>query len=310
MVDYVVIAISPVLVATMIGSLAFFLAAVLQPSPYTMRFNFVIAMYTMGTVAISRISIEEGKEKAVLYGIPLAIVSFIALNVFAYYEGPLPLMGTFVHALLITITWWSAHKLTWDCTVIFDHEDSSGQGLLQKVGLDDHDTQISKNNGEQQDDPEADSWFERWKANRKKPHTPGVWLIYYSLAALPLFGLGNAFVVEAKRSFCFQMGFIYVASALGLLMTTSFLGLRRYLRHRKIEMPDNMAKAWLSVGTGLIVVLMVAALILPRPDNGPEWKDLSKLFGDKEYETSDNAIGSDGHQSGESPKPIGPTNGC
>ena len=41
---------------------------------------------------------------------------------------------------------------------------------------------------------------------------------------------------------------IYVASGLGLLLTTSFLGLRRYLRQRRLEMPVTMAPVWLLLG--------------------------------------------------------------
>ena len=33
----------------------------------------------------------------------------------------------------MVLIWWSAHKLTWDCTVIDDSQDASGQGLWQQV---------------------------------------------------------------------------------------------------------------------------------------------------------------------------------
>ena len=135
-IDYMVIAISPILVVCMVGSLALFLSAVFHPSPFESRINLVIIFYSVATVGIARISIEEGKDKAVLYAIPLALVTFIAFSIFSPASGPLFYLAPFVHIGIIAITWWSAHKLTWDSTVIFDHKDSSGQGLLQNVGLD------------------------------------------------------------------------------------------------------------------------------------------------------------------------------
>ena len=298
--DYMVIAISPILVACMVGSLALFVSAVFHPSPFETRINFVIILYSIAIVGIARISIEEGKDKAVLYAIPLALVTFIAFSIFNPADGPLFYLPPLIHIGIITITWWSAHKLTWDSTVIFDHDDSSGQGLLQKVGLDSDHRDPSDRESENAATDNGGTWFERWKVNRKKPHTPGVWVVYYSLAALPLFGLGQTFIpvgYQELRTYCFQLGCIYVGSGLGLLLTTSFLGLRRYLRHRDVEMPPAMANMWLTVGSIMIGILMMGALILPRPGNGPSLKFLTDVLDNDDYETSEHAIGKDGFES-------------
>jgi hypothetical protein len=69
---------------------------------------------------------------------------------------------------------------------------------------------------------------------------------------------------EDSRRFVFKLLFVYVAAALGLLLTTSFLGLRRYLRQRHIEMPSQMAGAWLGTGAIMIVGLLLLCMILPR----------------------------------------------
>ena len=299
-IDYMVIAISPILVACMVASLALFLSAVFHPSPFESRINAVIIYYSIATVGIARISIEEGKDRAVLYAIPLAIVTFIAFSIFNPANGPLFYLAPLVHIGIIAITWWSAHKLTWDSTVIFDRDDSSGQGLLQKIGLDSDTRDPSDREAKEVAINKEGTWFERWQINRKKPHTPGVWVVYYSLTALPLFGLGQIFIQvghQELRTFCFQLGCIYVGSGLGLLMTTSFLGLRRYLRHRDVEMPQAMATMWLSVGSIMIVILMISALILPRPGNSPSLKFLTDAFNGDDYDTSEHAIGNDGFES-------------
>ena len=64
----------------------------------------------------------------------------------------------------------------------------------------------------------------------------------------------------------FSLLLVYVASALALLVTTSFLGLRRYLRQRRIEMPAPMAATWVGIGAVLIVIVMLLAALIPRPN--------------------------------------------
>ena len=76
----------------------------------------------------------------------------------------------------------------------------------------------------------------------RRPHAPGVWLIYFTLASLPVFGLGQWFVPaveEERRAWLFVYFLAYISSGMGLLLATSFLNLRRYLRQRKLKMPGG-----------------------------------------------------------------------
>ena len=93
-------------------------------------------------------------------------------------------------------------------------------------------------------------------------------MIYFSLAALPLFGLGEALIPPdetARRQYAFWLMGLYVGSGLGLLLTTCFLSLRRYLRQRRVRMPAAMTFAWLTAGGGLILALLLIGALLPRP---------------------------------------------
>ena len=109
------------------------------------------------------------------------------------------------------------------------------------------------------------------------PHSPGRWVVYFSLAALPLFGVGQMLLpgdaVAARRT-----GFIflalYLAAALMLLVTTSFLGLRRYLRQRYLKMPPAIAVAWLKFGVGVAFIVLIGAVFLPRPGANEAWAAL------------------------------------
>ena len=122
------------------------------------------------------------------------------------------------------------------------------------------------------DAPATVPFWKRLCVNRpereNRPHAPGLWVVYFSLAALPLFGVGQLLIpVEPpdSRDWGFKLLFAYVAAGLGLLLTTSFLGLRRYLRQRKLKMPARVTAAWLVTGTALAAVLLGLCLLLPRP---------------------------------------------
>ena len=60
--DYVAIAISPVLIMTLVGSLLFFLVEVFYQGRYSGRMLWIFFWFTIAIVLIGRISIELGKE--------------------------------------------------------------------------------------------------------------------------------------------------------------------------------------------------------------------------------------------------------
>jgi len=286
--DYVGIAISPALIMVLVGSLAFFLLEVIQVSAHSTVLQWVMFWYVIAIVLITRIGIEQGKTVATGYGVAIGLVTSLVILRYAssHFFGSVVIMG---------LIWWCAHKLTWDCTLIDDSDDASGEGLLQVAGIEQNDEPSEIQTPEIQPPPQkkqftasdaaalsleeqlrADREHRREilrdeNANRKKrskPHAPGLWIIYFSLAALPLFGLGQIFIPAAqasRRSDAFLYLWFYVAAALALLLTTSFLGLRRYLRQRKMEMPSLVVKNWLTMGGVMILVIMVVAFLLPRP---------------------------------------------
>ncbi|MFN0018750.1 MAG: DUF4129 domain-containing protein [Pirellulaceae bacterium] len=324
--DYMVVALSPTLIFFLVGSLCFFLVEVFYQGQYPFRLLWVMAMFVMGIVALSRMAMEEGWAYAFLYAIGLALVVAIAMATFIQIQGPLAPFGLFINLGLMALIWWSAYKLVWDCTLMDESQDSSGEGLLQSIGLDPMNGETSAPVAQAaslsesaeaiatHEDPapsEVDTtpearlfdWFQKLLEPDRRPHAPGKWVIYYSLAALPLFGIGQWFIPVEKlgsRRFAFWMMAIYVASALLLLLNTSFLGLRRYLRQRRLEMPLDMAATWLAVGTVMVAALLIAVYILPSPS--PEYS-LSQLdvFKSKNWDASQYSPGGpDGSEKGES----------
>lgn len=280
--DYVAIAGSPALVMALVGSLVFFLIEVLYVGDYTARLNYVFALFVFATVLIARIAIEMGSERAAMFSLPLGLLMFVALGRFVEHPGP---FGWAINLALLAGVWWSSHKLTWDCTVIDDNQDSSGEGLLGRVGLDPPEGEGAGEDrpdkpvgslvaGNEIFDDAADgesaqpNLWQRLTSANTGPHTPGLWVLYFSLAALPLFGIGQHWIPASdvgRRRYAFGLLAVYVAAGLSLLVTTSFLGLRRYLRQRNVEMPAPMAVTWVTLGGALILLVMFAAALLPRP---------------------------------------------
>lgn len=295
MTDYAVTAISPMLIMAMVGSLVFFLIEVLYDGRYSDRLVWTMFFFVVGTVLIARIMILHGANRALIYAAGLAAATFLALQAFVDYPNlTMRSFSALINAGLMALVWWSANKLTWDCTHIDEDRRNAGRGVLDAAGLE----ASEKDDDEETDDKklkEDATWLEKFLHHRKlqnqKPHTPGVWVLYFSLAALPLFGLGQSLIPpsdEARRKAAFNMIVVYVGSGLGLLATTTLLGLRKYLRDRGANIPVKMTAGWLGLAAGIVVVFLLIAAFLPRPHSETPLVNLPK-WGSKERNASKNA---------------------
>ncbi len=283
LVDWLVVGIAPFLIMLLVGSLVFYLVEVFYLGDYQLRLLWVLGLFVMAIVCIARISMEEGAAYASMYAVPLAGAVGLAVTMFVQVKGPLAALGPALNWILMGIVWWSAHKLTWDCTLIEGGRDFTGQGLMQSTGLDRFfrvkTTEPLQPTTEPQPpqpnlsattttNPTAALPVWKWWQSEERPHAPGVWVVYFSIAALPLFGLGQWFIptdnLDLRRR-AFWLLVIYVAAGLSLLMATSFLSLRRYLRQRNLEMPGEMATVWLGTGAAMVFILLLLASFLPRP---------------------------------------------
>jgi hypothetical protein len=344
--DYVVTALSPVLVMLMVGSLVFFLVEVLYEGKYSGRLLYTLFFFVGGAVLVARIAIESDAARASLYGLLLGAVTYIALLSYVEYPGGwLSSFGWLVNLGLMLLIWWSAHKLTWDCTNIDEKQKGASRGVLSAAGLSaaglsaDRESGVGSREsgdsgraaketlGREPESPAASTemprakgkrkkpkaqgdsrlweWIEGYRkhrdAKRKGPHTPGVWVLYFALAALPLFALGQSLVDpgdESRRRATFLQMAVYIASALGLLVTTSLLGLRRYLRQRKARIPTALAGGWLCLGALMILIFLAVGVFLPRPHSEVPWFGIARA-GKSDREASKYAVRKDGAGQGE-----------
>jgi len=290
--ELLIVAISPALVMLMVGSLCYFAINCFYVGSFDGRLYFATALFVFAAVLVSRISIEEGREYASMFAVPLSITTILSL--LKYTDASIWFL-----APLVAFIWWSTDKLTWDCTVVDHKKDASGKGLLQTIGMDEptadsnSDTESEESHNEfdmeattNKQETESKSIWQQWIERRRRNHTPGVWVIYFGMAAIPIFGLGQMLLPENQFGPSFILLCVYVASALALLMATSFLQMRRYLNQRRLELSDGMAATWLSMGGVLVAGLMFLCLFLPRPNTGYSLVDHVSKIGSKDQRAS------------------------
>jgi len=205
--DYLVIATSPVLIMVMVYSVCFFLVEVFYRGAAIGGVRWVLFWFVLAVVLIARIGIEQGDGHAMIYGLALALVTWLYMSTIQ--------SNVLFGALLLAIVWFTAHKLTCSCTLIDDDADASGQGLLQSIfrlprkfkKTPSAAAKINLPKIAATLNPSSVPAASTPKAKATKSQIPGVWLIYFSLAALPIFGFGQMLLPAADMTARHQ-GFI------------------------------------------------------------------------------------------------------
>ena len=222
--DYVVTALSPVLVMLMVGSLVFFLVEVLYAGKYSGRLLYTLFFFVAGGGA-GRPHRHRDRRRAArpLRPHPRRASTYLALLGLRRVPGGGWLSRTAGSSTSASCSiWWSAHKLTWDCTHIDEKQKGPAAACFRPPALDadagrgDRRPRLAatrrgarkpkrktaRGNKKKARSPArlaalglgSSGTRSTRDAKRKGPHTPGVWVIYFALAALPLFALGQSLI--------------------------------------------------------------------------------------------------------------------
>lgn len=271
--DYAAIAVGPVLIFLMISSLANYFVMLFYEGGYSDRIFYLILMYTMGSVALARLVIEQDRAYTAGYSLLLGLAMLFVASGF---------IGSFVVTLLlILLIGFLADRIVHDCTVIDESVDASGEGLIDR-GIDEA-IGFKQANQVPDDAPVSEA-----ARRRRKSHQPGRTVFLLALAALPLFGVGQ-FVLRNDPQVWFRaqlMLALYLFASLSLLVTTSFLNLRRYLRQRDVDMPGDVTVAWLAGGVGLVAALLMLAFLAPLPGTALASLSMPKFLSSDEMSAS------------------------
>ena len=237
--DYVAISIAPLLIFLMLSSLANFLMLVIYRGGQPTKVSWTIMCFTLGTVAVARVSIEKDRSYSLAYAVVLGLVAYLAM---ARFIG-----SSIAVILLLALIAYLSDWVTRDCTLIDENADSSDQGLM-----------------------ESGQFTSLWKSlghRNKEGRQPGRSVLYLAMAALPLYGIGQVFLRRGPMTWDRAQWLLlcYLFGAIALLVTTSFLGLRRYLRQRGTDMPKEVSLAWLIGGIVLTFLILMIAAFAPVP---------------------------------------------
>jgi hypothetical protein len=285
--DYVALAIGPALIMGLVASLVFFLLNVMYVGEYVERMCWILFFFFFGAVLFSRITmLDHTSSRAALYGVPLGFLTWLGMQMFVEYREDSRIRGLsfLINAGLIGLIWWCAHRLTWESTNSDEETDVRAEGVLQAAGLEEQPgiPARSEETREEEAKPTAsENWLQRWRhyrEERNKKRTLGIWVVCFFLAALPLFGLGQALIPAVdveRRNTSFWLMVVYVGCGLSLLLTTCFLSLHRYLWQRRLRMPKPITSIRLTVSGLLLATLLLPVALLPRPNEEYsllEWK--------------------------------------
>ncbi len=254
--DAIVAGVAPGLIIGMICCLVFFLITITCRGGFTIRLMYILGLFTFASVMVARIAIEQSRTLSMTYMGILGGATLLVVMRFVQFPGALAILALPLTIMFLALIGFLADRITFDCTLIDDTEDSSGVGLLQSLGLVDNPQKSSK---------------------RKRRHNPGVWVLYFALLAIPLFGIGQMAIPaeetgSRRAAYWFLFGYLFFS--LGLLISTSFLGLRRYLRQRTVEMPASLNMIWIGGGIAGVTLVLLVVSLLPLPSGSQGLLDL------------------------------------
>ncbi|MFM8572202.1 MAG: hypothetical protein ACKOAU_11445, partial [Pirellula sp.] len=180
--DYALAALAPILIILMIGSLVYFLITTLYQGDFHIRLMWILGLFTMASVLITRIAIEQSRAQSLTYlGVLSAATLFVAPRFFVL-EGLLAPWSIPILIGFLALIVFLADRITMDCTSVDDAQDTHGYGLLQSLGI------------FKRSDISESSASTPGSSGKQRSHNPGVWILYFALLALPVFGLGQFFL--------------------------------------------------------------------------------------------------------------------
>jgi hypothetical protein len=229
--------------------------------------EWILFFSTVGMVLIGRVRlIDEIAKRAGLYSAALGGLVWIGLGMYIPppdgwpFPAHIAAMGA-----LVALGFWVTRILVLDTTDLNDNDEIEGQGLLAAGGLEDDPAERLR---AQVENATGRAHLQKIIKPARIRRPPGGVVVLFCLVTLPLFGLGQALIPVSEperrwRSLLLLMG--YLGSGFLLLLTCCFLGLRRYVARRGISMPPSMAAAWLGTGSLVVGIVLLGALLIPRP---------------------------------------------
>lgn len=300
--DYLVAFLSPFFIFVMVTSVVFFLLDVRYVYTEVMDLNLTVTafFFILGVVALNRLVVRDGTQESLLYIFGLgSAAALYTMALQAYDVGSLA--GSFMagpgavafNVGVVSFLWWFTNRLTHECCVD-THPQAGDIGIL--TGTARRLLNRIESKGPSPESRQRVEFFSpvdpyepvdptQWKkpenkgvpkglpaSERLKRRHPGISIFVFSVPVMAVFALGER-VIQHGGPRMIRMGHVYVvcytAAALMLLMLTSLSQLREYFRTRRTPLPPALSLFWISAGVVMVVIVLFAAVALPKPDLPP-----------------------------------------
>ena len=241
--------------------------------------------FAAGVILIERLGSQEGRStaRAYVYAMGATITLFAFYHAYAFRLPAPPALVFAVNEILFLILWWVGHKVSAACSVDSAQATAAAESgilgqlkLRRRYGLpgerDQDEAQAAvarpSDPASPETGPEAEAPANEilWTKKMTGRH-PGWVLLWFSLFAIPAFGLGY-FVFGPQDPARFKLGamlFIYLWCALSLLFLSSLRQLAIYFKERDVSLPEMVGLTWLAIGCGVVTFVVVLAFLLPQP---------------------------------------------
>lgn len=256
--------------------------------------------FTAGVILIQQLTIEQGRSDARGYSwlLGFSIAAFSGYHAYQHSAPIHPALIFIANIILYALLWWATQTVAEACSVQSPEAVAAAgeSGILKRrkwgrkaksaggsspesaakavppsaAPLRKTKKKKAHGLGELAPDAEPDEEAEKQWAERLPRSHPGRVLLYFSLFAIPAFGLG-IFLFEDPLAHL-RLGamlFIYLWCALDLLFLSSMRQLDAYFKKREVTLPDMVGLTWMGIGFVAVTVVLVVAFFLPQPPSLP-----------------------------------------
>lgn len=235
------------------------------------RLRLAVVAFSGAVILLQRLSRRQGESLAIGYGFAVGgvITLFAIQHAFAYQTNTSWKLVFIVNMALFITLWWVTHQITSACSVDSAEEvaKSTETGSFSDLGLPHPFLRLKSLKERIFHVQESKNAAETKLEDRLPTRHPGTVLLYFSMFAIPAFGLGF-YLLGGRPGNQLRLGvflFVYLWCVLALLFLSSLRQLSAYFEDRKVELPNVIGVTWLSMGFFIVTAGLVSAFLLPQP---------------------------------------------
>ncbi len=234
--------------------------------------RWVCFFFLVGVIGVTRLRTRHGAQVvATPYVIGLAGAMAAFIYVFTMRAGSvlqapglrnLETINLLFTYAIVALVWYGASRLTRECTAEETRREVAEHGMLEDL--------LSPK-----------SALERREEARRRVRHPGWLVMWFSLAALVVFALGQRAMASRQgegSAFAFKCMLVFVFFALLLLALTTLSAVRMYVRTRRLTLAGAVSPLWIFLSFALVTVIVALAAAFPRLEDTRPLERIAKVL--------------------------------